>query len=170
MSMLNPGSPCSRSADNGLRETESRTLLSLPPAAPDPNVFATAAEVDQILRPAVAASARTDAIIAIVIATARFSVSMSSRACRCTGAYARFRYRRAVAQARTAAYFSQRRAGYVLTSARSARSAKRQSRRQVQTNPKTADPNVQGPAPLPIGLGGHFPPDISHSYRSTCSN
>ena len=50
----------------GFERLEDRRLMALPPAAPDPNVFATAAEVDQLLRRAVAASARDDAIIAIV--------------------------------------------------------------------------------------------------------
>ena len=56
----------SRPGKLGFERLETRQLLSLPAAAPDPSLTLTTADVDLLLRRAVAASARNDAIIAIV--------------------------------------------------------------------------------------------------------
>ena len=91
----------------GFESLEPRALLSLPPAAPDPNVVATPAEVDQLLRRAVAASRRTDAIIAVVDRNGTIlGVQVESGVPISDQATLDFAIDGAVSEARTAAFFS----------------------------------------------------------------
>jgi uncharacterized protein GlcG (DUF336 family) len=155
---------------------ETRTLLSLPAAAPDPAGIATAAEVDQLLRRAVAASSRTDAIIAVVDRNGTIlGVDVEPGVHLSNPNDLDFAIDGAVAEARTAAFFSNNgnptakspTSPTALTS-RTIREISQTTitQREVQSNPDPSetDPTKQGPGLVaPIGLGGHFPPDISHT-------
>ena len=66
----------------------------------------------------------------------------------------------AVAKARTAAFFSNDQAPLTSRTVRFI-SQSTMTQREVESNPNAADPTVQGPGFVaPIGLGGHFPPDV----------
>jgi uncharacterized protein GlcG (DUF336 family) len=155
---------------------EARTMLSLPAAAPDPPGFATAAEVDQLLRRAVAASSRTDAIIAIVDRNGNILGVNVEAGVHLTNPNDRdFAIDGAIAEARTAAFFanngnptSKAATSPTALTSRTIRQISQTTitQREVQSNPDSSEtnPTKQGPGFVaPIGLGGHFPPDISHT-------
>ena len=155
---------------------ETRTMLSLPAAAPDPPGFATAAEVDQLLRRAVAASSRTDAIIAVVDRNGTIlGVNVEPGVSLTNPNNLDFAIDGAVAEARTAAFFanngnptSKAATSPTALTSRTIRQISQTTitQREVQSNPDISetDPTKQGPGFVaPIGLGGHFPPDISHT-------
>ena len=151
-------------------------MLSLPAAAPDPPGFATAAEVDQLLRRAVAASSRTDAIIAVVDRNGTIlGVNVEPGVSLTNPNNLDFAIDGAVAEARTAAFFanngnptSKAATSPTALTSRTIRQISQTTitQREVQSNPDISetDPTKQGPGFVaPIGLGGHFPPDISHT-------
>ncbi len=155
---------------------ETRTMLSLPAAAPDPPGFATAAEVDQLLRRAVAASSRTDAIIAVVDRNGTIlGVNVEPGVSLTNPNNLDFAIDGAVAEARTAAFFanngnptSKAATSPTALTSRTIRQISQTTitQREVQSNPDISetDPTKQGPGFVaPIGLGGHFPADISHT-------
>lgn len=122
-----------------------------------------AADVDQLLDRATRATARTDAIIAIV-----------DRRGRILGVHAEqgvldaipntetlvFAIDGAVAKARTAAFFSNNEAALTSRTVRFI-SQSTVTQREVEANPNSLDDMIRGPGFVaPIGLGGHFPPDV----------
>jgi len=69
----------------------------------------------------------------------------------------------AVAKARTAAFFSNNDAPLTSRTVRFI-SQSTVTQREVQSNPNLADETERGPGFVaPIGLGGHFPPDVLHT-------
>jgi uncharacterized protein GlcG (DUF336 family) len=160
----------------GFERLETRALLSLPAAAPDPPGFATAAEVNQLLQRAVAASSRTDAIIAIVDRNGTIlGVNVEPGVHLTNPNDLDFAIDGAVAEARTAAFFanngnptSKAATSPTALTSRTIRQISQTTitQREVQSNPDSSetDPTKQGPGFVaPIGVGGHFPPDISHT-------
>jgi len=148
---------------------EPRALLSLPPAAPDPNVVATPAEVDQLLRRAAAASRRSDAIIAVVDRNGTIlGVQVESGVPISDPATLDFAIDGAVSEARTAAFFSNNGGPGTALTSRTIRQISQSTvtQREVQSNPNITDvtSTQRGPGFVaPIGLGGHFPPDVAHT-------
>jgi uncharacterized protein GlcG (DUF336 family) len=75
----------------------------------------------------------------------------------------------AIAKARTAAFFANGDAGSGNATPLTSRTVRFISQstitqREVQANPNSADPLIRGPGFVaPIGLGGHFPPEIKHT-------
>ena len=123
--------------------------------------------VDQLLQRAAAATASDDAIIAVVdregnILGVRVEGGVSPLI---TGNAATldFAIDGAVAEARTGAYFSSD--GAPLTS-RTVQFISQSTilQREVDSNPNSSDPTVEGPGLVaPIGLGGHFPPGVNNT-------
>lgn len=130
----------------------------------------TAAEVGTLLDRASAATPSNDAIIAVVDREGTIlGVRTESGVSAPDNQTLAFMIDGAVAKARTAAMFSNGdpSAGTVgpLTS-RTIRflSQTTITQREVESNPNSADPTVQGPGFVaPIGVGGHFPPEIRHT-------
>jgi uncharacterized protein GlcG (DUF336 family) len=130
----------------------------------------TAAEVGILLDRASAATPSNDAIIAVVDREGTIlGVRTESGVSAPDNQTLAFMIDGAVAKARTAAMFSNGdpSAGTVgpLTS-RTIRflSQTTITQREVESNPNSADPTVQGPGFVaPIGVGGHFPPEIRHT-------
>jgi len=133
----------------------------------------TAPEVTTLLERASAATASEDYIIAIVDRGGNIlGVRVEDNV---LGAYAGrtedlvFAIDGAIAKARTAAFFANgdNTSGNAtpLTS-RTVRfiSQSTITEREVEANPNSTDPTVRGPGFVaPIGLGGHFPPEIEHT-------
>ncbi len=130
----------------------------------------TAAEVGTLLDRASAATPSNDAIIAVVDREGTIlGVRTESGVSAPDNQTLAFMIDGAVAKARTAAMFSNGdpSAGTVgpLTS-RTIRflSQTTITQREVESNPNSADPTVQGPGFVaPIGVAGHFPPEIRHT-------
>lgn len=121
----------------------------------------TAAEVGMLLDRASAATPRTDAIIAVVDRTGqilgvRTEADVPTADVNLLG----FMIDGAVAKARTGAFFSNGQA--ILTSRTVSHiSQSTITQREVEANPNSADPLVQGPGYVaPVGIGGQFPPGI----------
>ncbi len=149
------------------------TPVVIPPVTTAPPVSTlaspeqlSAVEVEQLLNRASAATARTDAIIAIV-----------DRGGRILGVRVEadvfinipdqdtlvFAIDGAIAKARTAAFFSSNQA--ILTS-RTIRfiSQSTVTQREVEANPNSTVDTIRGPGFVaPIGVGGHFPPDVAYT-------
>src|SRR5262245_32487569 len=162
----------SRPAEFGFQPPETRQWLSLPAAAPDPSLTLTTADVDLLLRRAVAASARNDAIIAIVDRSGTIlgvQVEAGVPIFDLNTLY--YAIDGAVAEARTGAFFSSNglpgKTPIELTS-RTIRQISQSTitQREVQANPNPSetDPTQQGPGWVaPIGIGGQFPAGINNT-------
>jgi uncharacterized protein GlcG (DUF336 family) len=129
-----------------------------------------AAEVKQLLDRASAVTASDDAIIAVVDRSGRIlGVRVEDGVTAPNAQTLAFMVDGAVAKARTAAMFSsgdlQLQSRGPLTS-RTVRfiSQSTVTQREVQSNPNSSDPTFLGPGFVaPIGVGGHFPPEILHT-------
>lgn len=130
----------------------------------------TAVEVKQLLDRASTATPSNDAIIAVVDRGGNIlGVRTESGVVAPNNEVLSFMIDGAVAKARTAAFFASGdpAVGTVgpLTS-RTVRfiSQSTVTQREVEANPNAADPTLRGPGFVaPIGLGGHFPPDILYT-------
>ncbi len=128
------------------------------------------AEVKQLLDRASAVTASEDAIIAVVDRGGRIlGVRVEDSVTAPNAQTLAFMVDGAVAKARTAAMFSsgdlQLQSRGPLTS-RTVRfiSQSTVTQREVQSNPNSSDPMFRGPGFVaPIGVGGHFPPEIPHT-------
>lgn len=162
----------SRPAKLGFERLETRQLLSLPAAAPDPSLTLTTGDVDLLLRRAVAASARNDAIIAIVDRSGTIlGVQVESGVPITDPNTLYYAIDGAIAEARTGAFFSSNglpgKTPIELTS-RTIRQISQSTitQREVQANPDPSetDPTLQGPGWVaPIGIGGQFPAGIQNT-------
>ncbi|MBI5757013.1 MAG: heme-binding protein, partial [Planctomycetales bacterium] len=127
---------------------------------------ATAAEVADLLDRASAATASTDAIIAIVDRGGRIlGVRVESGVALPDLATTIFAIDGAVAKARTAAFFASNEAPLTSRTIRIL-SQSTITQREVESNPNDPDPasTTRGPGFVaPIGLGGHFPPGVMHT-------
>ncbi|MBM3980387.1 MAG: heme-binding protein [Planctomycetes bacterium] len=146
-----------------------RLLPAFPPgtvvAAPQATI--TAAEVDILLRRAAAASASSDAIIAITDRNGRIlGVRVESGvAAEVTGNINTFVFAvdGAVAKARTGAFFGNNQAPLTSRTIQFI-SQSTITEREVNSNPNITDPNstLRGPGFVAaVGTKGHFPPDIA---------
>jgi uncharacterized protein GlcG (DUF336 family) len=141
---------------------------SITPAdpAPSPQVLNTT-EVSQLLQRAAAATASDDGIVAIVDRGGRLlgvrvegnvSPTITNNPVNLT-----FAIDGAIAEARTAAFFSNDQAPLTSRTVRFI-SQSTITQREVNSNPDITDPNsvLRGPGFVaPIGIGGHFPPNVS---------
>jgi uncharacterized protein GlcG (DUF336 family) len=138
---------------------EKREMLSASP-------LITKGNAKQLLDRAVVASARNDAIIAIVDRNGTIlGVRVESGVQIIDPATLSFAIDGAIAKARTAAYFSNDTAALTSRTIRQI-SQTTITQREVQSNPNITetDPTLQGPGYIaPIGIGGHFPADIAHT-------
>lgn len=136
----------------------------MPPSPMGPVLMA--AEVEQLLDRAAAASSSTDAIIAIVDRAGRIlgvRAEASVLATIVDPATLVFAIDGAVAKARTAAFFANNQAPLTSRTVRFI-SQSTVTQREVESNPNIGDFNspLQGPGFVaPIGLGGHFPPGVN---------
>jgi len=140
---------------------ESRQLLA---------AVVTPAEAKQLLDRAVVANQRNDAIIAIVDRSGNIlGVRVESGvnpAVLSNPATLDFAIDGAIAEARTAAFFSNNSGPGTALTSRTIRQISQTTitQREVQANPNSSDPTIVGPGYVaPIGLGGHFPPGIAHT-------
>lgn len=121
-------------------------------------------DVEGLLARASAATASDNAIIAVVDRGGRIlGVRVEPGAATADVEKQVFAIDGSVAKARTAAFFSNNQA--TLTS-RTIRfiSQSTITEREVEADPNSLNPLVQGPGFVaPIGLGGHFPPEIMHT-------
>src|SRR5207249_714654 len=129
----------------------------------------TAAEVGTLLQRAAAASASTDAIIAIVDRNGRIlGVRVESGvdpAIAASTANLVFAVDGAVSLARTGAFFGNNQAPLTSRTVQFI-SQSTITQREVESNPSITDPNstLRGPGFVaPVGLGGHFPPNIANT-------
>ncbi|MEY3459721.1 MAG: hypothetical protein RL215_2878, partial [Planctomycetota bacterium] len=129
-----------------------------------------AAEVRQLLDRASAVSASDDAIIAVVDRNGRvLGVRVEDGVSAPDPQTLAFMVDGAVAKARTAAMFSSGDPALASRGPLTSRTIRFISQstitqREVQSNPNSSDPTLQGPGFVaPIGVGGHFPPDIAHT-------
>lgn len=124
----------------------------------------TEADVQNLLERASRATSSNNAIIAIVDRSGQIlgvRVEDDVVANIPSAAIRAFAIDGAIAKARTAAFFSNDQA--ILTS-RTVRfiSQSTITQREVEANPNSTDPTVKGPGFVaPIGVGGHFPPDVA---------
>lgn len=138
------------------------------PVDPDSAVI-TEAEVQQLLERASRATASEDAIIAIVDRGGRILGVRTEAAVEATFAGREselvFAIDGAVAKARTAAFFSSNAAPLTSRTIRFI-SQSTITQREVESTPNVPDPNsiFRGPGFVaPIGIGGHFPPEITNT-------
>ena len=127
-----------------------------------PGPIITAADVEAFLDRASAATARDDAIIAVVDRGGRIlGVRVEAGVPIALGSETMvFAIDGAVAKARTAAFFSSNAAPLTSRTVRFI-SQTTIAQREVESNPNEDDPTKLGPGFVaPIGLGGHFPPDV----------
>jgi len=146
-----------RRAKLGFEKLETRQLLTA-------NI--TTADVDQLLRRAVAASASNDAIIAIVDRNGTIlGVQAESGVPIADPDTLYFAIDGAVAEARTAAYFSNNQAPLTSRTIRFiSQSTITQREVQANPNPNETDPTLEGPGYVaPVGIGGQFPPGINNT-------
>jgi uncharacterized protein GlcG (DUF336 family) len=135
-----------------------------PPGDPGPTLTAT--DVQTLLERAAAASASTDAIIAIVDRSGRVlgvrAESGVSPTLMADPVMRTFAVDGALAEARTGAFFANDQAPLTSRTIRFI-SQTTMTEREINSNPDIADPNspLSGPGFVaPIGLGGHFPPGV----------
>jgi uncharacterized protein GlcG (DUF336 family) len=148
-----------RRAKLSFEKLESRALLAA-------NI--TTGDVDQLLRRAVASSATDDAIIAVVdrngaILGVQVEAGVTADITDPDTLY--FAIDGAVAEARTAAYFSSNQAPLTSRTVRFiSQSTITQREVQANPNPNETDPTLEGPGFVaPIGIGGQFPPGINNT-------
>jgi uncharacterized protein GlcG (DUF336 family) len=129
----------------------------------------TPADVSQLLQRAAAASASSDAIIAVVDRGGRILgvrvESGVSPALTGDPAALTFAIDGAVAKARTAAFFANNQAPLTSRTIQFI-SQTTITQREVESNPSVPDPSspLRGPGFVaPVGLGGHFPPNIPNT-------
>jgi uncharacterized protein GlcG (DUF336 family) len=169
-----PSSPQSslRRGKLAFERLETRQLLSLPAAAPDPKLSLTPGDVDLLLRRAVAGSSRTDAIIAVVDRNGTIlGVQVESGVSIADPNTLYFAIDGAVAEARTGAFFSSNGLPGSVPIDLTSRTIRQISQttitqREVQANPDPSetDPTKQGPGFVaPIGIGGQFPAGINNT-------
>jgi len=134
----------------------------------DPQLKAT--EIEQLLDRASAATFSENAIITIVDrAGTILGVRVEDGVTAPNDAVLSFMIDGAVAKARTAAFFSNGDPANGTATPLTSRTVRFLSQstitqREVEANPNSADPTLQGPGFVaPIGLGGHFPPGIMHT-------
>ncbi|GIW94787.1 MAG: hypothetical protein KatS3mg110_2828 [Pirellulaceae bacterium] len=151
---------------------ESRLVMSCPAQVVSPEL--TAHEVCRLLERAAAASASEDAIIAVVDRNGRILGVRAEDDVLATykvGAVDErtadfvFAIDGAVAKARTAAFFANDTAPITSRTIRFI-SQSTITQREVESNPNIPDPSspLRGPGLVaPVGLGGHFPPDVLHT-------
>jgi len=123
-------------------------------------------EVNTLLQRAAAASASNDGIIAIVDRNGRIlGVRTESGINTADPTYLVYAVDGAVSKARTAAFFSSNQAPLTSRTVRNI-SQTTITEREVNSNPSITDPNstLRGPGFVaPIGVGGHFPPEVDHT-------
>jgi uncharacterized protein GlcG (DUF336 family) len=146
-----------------------RLLIETLPAPPLPEQTITAGEVDTLLRRAAAASASSDAIIAVVDRNGRILgvrvESGVSGAITGDPAALVFAIDGAVSKARTGAFFGNNQAPLTSRTVQFI-SQSTITEREVNSNPNITDPNstVRGPGFVaPVGVKGHFPPDVPNT-------
>ncbi len=156
----------------GVERLESRTVMSCPAQVVSPEL--TAHEVCRLLERAAAASASEDAIIAVVDRNGRILGVRAEADVLTTYKVGQVDQRTAdfvfaidgaVAKARTAAFFANDTAPITSRTVRFI-SQSTITQREVESNPNIPDPDspLRGPGFVaPVGLGGHFPPDILHT-------
>lgn len=130
----------------------------------------TAAEVGTLLDRASAATPSNDAIIAVVDREGTIlGVRTESGVSAPDNQTLAFMIDGAVAKARTAAMFSNGDPSVGTVGPLTSRTIRFLSQttitqREVESNPNSADPTVQGPGFVaPVGVGGHFPPEVLHT-------
>ena len=130
----------------------------------------TTTEVEQILDRASAATPSTDAIIAIVDRGGNIlGVRTEDDVVAPNDQVLSFMIDGAVAKARTAAFFSNGDPGNGTLAPLTSRTVRFISQstvteREVESDPNHTDPTLRGPGFVaPIGLGGHFPPEVFHT-------
>jgi len=130
----------------------------------------TAAEVEQLLRRASAATASEDAIIAVVDRGGSIlGVLTEDGVTASTDQELSFKIDGAVAKARTAAFFSNGDPANGTLAPLTSRlvrfiSQSTITQREVESDPNATDATRRGPGLVaPIGVGGHFPPEIAHT-------
>jgi uncharacterized protein GlcG (DUF336 family) len=167
----------------GFESLEGRHMLAAAPipipvgdAAKD---FITQAEVETLLARAAGATSSEDAIIAVVdrgghILGVRLEQDVVDTITDIPTEV--FAIDGAVAKARTAAFFASNQAPLTSRTIRSL-SQTTITEREVESNPSVPDPTTQNPfndsdpisltfgpgVVAPIGIGGHFPPDVAHT-------
>jgi uncharacterized protein GlcG (DUF336 family) len=154
------GSSVSRTRRLEIETLDDRRMMAI---VPDSTL--TASEVNQLLQRAAAASKSEDAIIAVVDRGGRILGVRTEQAVVNTFAgrpdKLYFAIDGAVAKARTAASFANNAAPLTSRTIRNL-SQSTVTEREVNANPNVSDQNVRGPGFVaPIGLGGHFPPDVN---------
>jgi uncharacterized protein GlcG (DUF336 family) len=124
----------------------------------------TDAEVVQLLNRAAMATARTDAIIAVVDRNGRIlGVRVEGGVTIADEPTLVYAIDGAVAKARTAAFFSSDMAPLTSRTIRFI-SQSTITEREVESNPTSTGATTRGPGFVaPIGLGGHFPPDVANT-------
>jgi uncharacterized protein GlcG (DUF336 family) len=134
----------------------------------DPQLKAT--EIEQILDRASAATSSQNAIITIVDrAGTILGVRVEDGVTAPNDAVLSFMIDGAVSKARTAAFFSNGDPSNGTATPLTSRTVRFLSQstitqREVEANPNSSDPTLQGPGFVaPIGLGGHFAPEIMHT-------
>ena len=156
-----------RPGDTVLADPADAVLRDNPEAGAAGQETITAAEVEAILRRAAAASASSDAIIAIVDRNGRIlGVRVESGvAPEITGDPAKlvFAVDGAVAKARTGGFFGNNQAPLTSRTVQFI-SQSTITQREVESNPNVTDPNstLRGPGFVaPVNIGNHFPPGIA---------
>lgn len=143
----------------GFEQLEQRLVL-------DNSLTLYAAEVKDLLSNAVAASARTDAIIAVVDRGGHILGVRTEQGVQFADVATRvFAIDGAVSLARTAAFFSNDQAPLTSRTVREI-SQSTITQREVESNPNIMDVNstVRGPGFVaPIGVGGNFPPGVMNT-------
>ena len=118
----------------------------------------TAAEVGELLARATAATPSQDAIIAVVDRSGKILGVRTENNVNTSDL--NFAIDGAVAKARTGAFFSN---GQAILASRTVSHISQSTitQREMQANPASADPTLQGPGFVaPVGIGGEFPPGI----------
>ncbi|HEY2882121.1 MAG TPA: hypothetical protein VGJ15_06795, partial [Pirellulales bacterium] len=145
-----------RTKQLGFERLETRELFSV----------VTQADAKQLLDRAVASNVRNNAIVAIVDRNGNILGVRVESGVFVNPANLDFAIDGAVAEARTAAFFSNNGGPGTALTSRTIRQISQTTiaQREVQSDPNSADPTIQGPGFVaPIGLGGHFPPLIAHT-------
>jgi uncharacterized protein GlcG (DUF336 family) len=139
---------------------------SAAPSCPVSTGELTACEVEILLKRAAAASATNDAIIAVVDRGGRVlgvRVEKDVPIAASDTDTLVFAIDGALAKARTAAFFANNSAPLTSRLIRFI-SQSTITQREVESNPNSLDAHTRGPGFVaPIGLGGHFPPEIAHT-------
>jgi uncharacterized protein GlcG (DUF336 family) len=138
---------------DGLERLEGRAMMAAAQLSMD--------EVEVLLDRASAATPSTDAIIAVVDRSGKIlGVRTETDFAGMTSEQLSFAIDGAVAKARTGAFFSNGQA--ILTSRTVSHiSQSTITQREMQANPASTDPTLQGPGYVaPVGIGGEFPPGI----------